>query len=405
MSRRLAAMLAWVLAVAAVGAVALTIVIGSTLPTSARTTAGFTDWWQALWLLSWVGFPLVGGFVASRRPESRLAWLMLLVGTSIAVGVLGGTWLLHEVRVAGRTPPGLVIWLEAWIVVPGFALAPFVIDRFPSDRPAEGRWRWVVRTAAAAVAVLVGASMLRPTVVEGDLEPPLVLDNPLAAFGGLPETLITAAALTLVGFFVLVVGRLILRYRRAIGAERAQLKWFVAATAVFPLLFAVVLPTTGLVPGAVTDGLVALAFFLTLNGIAVAIGIAVTRYRLYDIDRVISRTLAYALLTGVLVGVYALGVLGVGALLPGEPSDLLVAGSTLVVAALFRPLQSRIQALVDRRFNRSRYDAARTIEAFGARLRDEVDLDEVAADLGRATSAALQPRSVAVWLATAEVSS
>jgi hypothetical protein len=131
--------------------------------------------------------------------------------------------------------------------------------------------------------------------------------------------------------------------------------------------------------------------------VPLSIGAAVLRYRLYDIDRVISRTLAYAALTSALVGIYALGVLGVGALVPGEPNDLLVAGSTLVAAALFRPLRSRIQNAVDRRFNRARYDAAQVVEAFGWRLRDEVDFDALAADLRQTVGGAFSPRAMTIW--------
>ncbi|MBW3664480.1 MAG: hypothetical protein KY469_15375, partial [Actinobacteria bacterium] len=183
---------------------------------------------------------------------------------------------------------------------------------------------------------------------------------------------------------------------RSRGAERQQLKVFLFAIALLPIV-----PLGDIVP--LLDGGILLA--VASGAVPVGVAVAILRYRLYDIDRVISRTLSYALLTTVLVGVYAAGVLGVGALLPGGSSDLLVAGATLAVAALFRPLRARIQGLVDRRFNRSRYDAGRLVEDFGRRLRDRVDLDEVAGELRGAAGRALQPRSVSLCVVAPRVPS
>lgn len=394
--------LAIALALIALAALTATIWLGLAGGAVDKKTAGFNGWWELLWLASWVGFPVVGGAVATRRPESRIAWLMLAVGVSISTGLLNGNWLIHD-HAAGRTPAGAAVWLGTWLYIPGFVAVPFIVDRFPGDRPATGRWRWVVRAGAAGAAAVVLASMVRPSVIDGDVEPPMDLANPLAAFGALPETVLSVGAFVVLAYSLAVVVRLVVRYRRSRGVERAQLRWFAAATSTFPILFAIMLLSSGHVPEIVEDALVALAFFIALNGIAIAIGIAVTRYRLYDLDRVVSRTVAYALLTGAMVGVYALGVLGVGALLPGEPSDLLVAGSTLTVAALFQPMRRRIQRVVDRRFNRSRYVAAELTDEFGRRLRDRVDLDVVAGELGAAVSRSLEPATASVWLARPQV--
>jgi hypothetical protein len=198
-------------------------------------------------------------------------------------------------------------------------------------------------------------------------------------------------------FVVLVLASLVLRFRRSRGDERQQLKWLTYAAAllvVFPPAVGAPLESVGAVLlGAVT-------FALAISMVPAAIGVAVLKYRLYDIDRVINRTLVYGVLTALLVAVYAAGVFVLGALLnpAGGESELAVAASTLAVAALFQPARRRVQTMVDRRFNRRRYDAARTVAAFSARLRDEVDLDTLSAELLLVVDQTMQPTTAGLWL-------
>ncbi|MBW3664482.1 MAG: hypothetical protein KY469_15385 [Actinobacteria bacterium] len=355
-----------------------------------------------------LGFGLVGAYLVWRRPDHRVSWLVAGVGlfeSMAAYLIVGANW--WQARGGSGAGAYLLnvsgdIAVEIGLVL-GLVLLPVL---FPTGEVPSRRWRWLPPTALTLVAVSEAIMVVLPDVREiAGVE----VANPLG-IAALRAPLELAGGLTFGLTLLLVVpaaASLVVRFRRARGTERLQLRWFVAAVLVL-VTVAVTLLVWALAANA---GLIAEASELTFDLIVlvpvtampVAIGAAVLRYRLYEVDRVISRTVSYGLLTGVLVGVYALGVLGVGAFLPGEPSDLLVAGSTLVVAALFRPLRSRIQTIVDRRFNRSRYDARRTIEAFGARLRHEVDLDEVANDLRSAAAESLQPRAVSLWLPPAEV--
>jgi hypothetical protein len=201
-----------------------------------------------------------------------------------------------------------------------------------------------------------------------------------------------AFAVTIIAF-VVAAASLVLRFRRARGTERQQLRWVALATVVLSLLFVVVLAALALE----TFALAALAGSLCVAVLPLAIGAAILRYRLYDLDRIISRTLSYGLLTVLLGGAYAGVVLGFGNLL-GRASSLAVAGATLAVAGVFQPARRRIQQLVDRRFNRHRYDAAQTIARFSARLRQAIDLDALTAELLAVVDQTMQPTQVSLWL-------
>jgi hypothetical protein len=240
-------------------------------------------------------------------------------------------------------------------------------------------------------ATVVTAPLLLPSWTADRL---LTATQPSDVPGGGPLDLV--GNLGFIPIFLAACVGFVARYRRAQDVERLQMKWLglsasmVLIVSMAPLAFPVDNPME--VP------LYAVGVQVGILGIPVAMALAILRYRLYDIDRIISRTLSYGIVTAVLLGVYVGGVIGVGALVPGERSDLLVAGSTLVVAALFRPLRDRVQSLVDRRFNRAHYDAHQLAHGFGVRLRDEVALVEVTDALRRAVSAALQPATLSVWL-------
>jgi hypothetical protein len=272
------------------------------------------------------------------------------------------------------------------------ALLSLVLLLTPTGSLPSARWRWWAWITAATPLALV---LVMP-VAPGRFDPQLLLaDSPFSdrALGGV-LLVATRVALVVTALAVAVAaGSLVVRFRRAQGVERQQLRWVALAATLMLLAFPVVLASVAL-------GIPVLAQWapaVWLVVLPVAVGAAILRYRLYDLDRIISRTLAYGLLTLLLGGGYALVVLGLGRLL-GRESPLVVAAATLAVAAVFQPARRRIQAVVDRRFNRRRHDATRIIEGFGTRLRDQVDLDTLTADLLAVVDQTMQPTRASLWL-------
>jgi hypothetical protein len=247
----------------------------------------------------------------------------------------------------------------------------------------------------ATAALLISAALDPHPLVPEDP----TFENPLAAPPAVVDLLARAAAASaaiLVAGLVVAAASLVVRFRRARGMERQQLRWLALAAAVgaASLLVAV---AAGLLGGSL--GVVLVAAGISVALLPLATGAAILRYRLYDLDRIVSRTVAYGLLTLLLGGGYTGVVLGLGQLL-GRDSSLVVAGATLAVAAAFRPVRRRIQQVVDRRFDRRRYDAARTITAFSARLREELDLDALTAELLAVVQQTMQPTQASLWLQT-----
>ncbi len=334
---------------------------------------------------------LVGALVASRRPRNPIGWLFLAFAGVAAFAAFAHRYASHAlVEDPGSLPGGAwVAWTASGIWHPAFGFFVFSFLLFPAGRLPSGRWRPVAWVAAANY-LLGGALGLLWNPLFGEFfpytEPPLRLPDPPvvgAAFG----------VFLLVNFALLALSAasLALRLRRAAGAERQQLKWFVYAVA----LFAVVFPPSVFVLG---DGRL-IVFLLPL--VPAAAGIAILRHRLFDIDVVINRTLVYASLTVLLVATYFGGVVGLQAALralTGQESQLAVVASTLAIAALFGPLRRRVQGLVDRRFYRRKYDAAKIIEVFSAKLRDETDLDELTSEVAGVVRETIQPLHVALWL-------
>ncbi len=345
------------------------------------------------------GFAVVGAVVAARRPSNAVGWLMLLTALLIAFGAFGEGY----ASVVGRPGRVWVAWSASWVWVVWLVLvAVYLPLLFPTGRFPSPRWRvvgWV-----GAVTVLLNAMPI--ALVAGDLEL-LTADirNPLALGGG-QDVLAAAQAAGEVGLGLacaLAALGLVMRFRRAAGAERQQLKWFALAGAGAVVGVALALGAQ-VWPGGWRDvaGGLGWGLFLTsaLAGLPVAIGIAILHDRLYDIDIVINRTIVYGALTAVLGSAYLGSVLVLQVVL--DPitggSDLAVAVSTLVVAGLFRPLRSRVQRLVDRRFYRRRYDGQRTVRAFAVRLRSELDLAAVGEDLRAVVADTVQPTQVRLWL-------
>ena len=331
--------------------------------------------------------PLVGALIAARLPTNPYGWLWC------ALGFLYGVLALDDgLRRIGALPG----WLAAALIAAPFrtslCVLVFLLLLFPTGRLPDRRWRWPARAAVLITGI-------------GLLVLPLALNNidsvrpaPWAVGGRAGRMLAALLQITVTAMFLLVVlaaASLLVRFRRGGPVERQQLKWFVLAAAVASAT--VIADVLGApVSGPVWSVVDALSFAL----LPVAVGIAVLRYRLYEIDRIVSRTVSYGLLTAGLVGLYLLVVALLRPLL--EPftgsSTLAVAASTLAVAAAFNPARRRLQAAVDRRFDRARYDAARAVDAFAARLRNQVDLDEVTAGLRDTVVATVAPTRVAVWL-------
>jgi hypothetical protein len=334
----------------------------------------------------------VGAVLAGRRPGHPVGWLLLALGLSVAAaGVATGYANYGLLARPGALPAAH--WAAAYHNLAALVLAAclgFVLLLTPTGSLPSPRWRWWARVAAAAPVVVVLGSVVQP-----DPLAPEYRGNPLA-IPALARVLVVpavaGAAIVLVALLV-GAGSLVVRFRRARGVERQQLRWLAvgAALAAVALLVAVAAGAMG------RDGVVLAALGTCVALLPLATGAAILRYRLYDLDRILSRTLAYGLLTVLLGGGYASVVLGLGQLL-GRDSNLVVATATLAVAAVFQPTRRRIQALVDRRFNRRRYDAAQTIQAFSARLRQQVDLDSLTGELLSLVEQTMQPTQVSLWL-------
>jgi len=348
-------------------------------------------------LVGAVSAATVGTVVVGRRPAHRVGWLLVLQGLLIAAA--GFTFSYSRYGLVAR--PGALPaadWLAGLAnggVFTYLSCTGFILLLTPTGSLPSPRWRWWARVAAAGLVLafltaLLSSHPLYPEYPE--------IGNPLgvAALDRGPLALVFPVG-ALVILIALVVGAvsLLLRFRRARGTERLQLRWVALGAALAAGLFLVALAALILEE---SDGVI----FQSALGASVAVlplatGAAILRYRLYDIDRIVSRTVAYALLTLLLGLGYAAVVLGLGRLLP-EGSTLVVAAATLAVAAVFSPLRRRVQALVDRRFNRRRHDAAQTIAAFSARLRDQVDLDTLSVELVTLVDQTMQPTQASLWL-------
>jgi hypothetical protein len=343
-------------------------------------------------------FPTVGAFVVSRRPENPIGWIFCAVGLLASVGVFAESYAEYALHASSAPLFGVqyAAWLSSW-TGPGLLLAAaFLCLLFPDGRLPSRRWRLVAWIAA------IGSSLtaLGVAFAPGPLEARRSIANPIGiggTLGGVVEVLGVVGAIIL-NLGVLLSGiSLILRLHRARGVERQQLKWFVYSAAmmgggfVASYLFS-------------SDLVNSIAWFLGILGfmvLPVATGIAILRYRLYDIDRIINRTLVYGPLTAMLALVYFGGVVGLQAVLrslTGQESTLAIVASTLAIAALFSPLRRLVQGFVDRRFYRRKYDAAKTLEAFNARLREETDLEALSADLVGVARSTVQPEHASLWL-------
>jgi hypothetical protein len=348
-----------------------------------------------LLVVAMVSAATVGAVLASRRPTHPVGWLLLGVAVLLdATGIAAAYGPYGLLARPGALPAaGVVAAHYPPFAVASLACLGFVLLLTPTGSLPSPRWRWWARVTAAVPLAFLVVVAVAPKPSAGRYQ---ALDSPFDfdAFGGVVLVVdLVAQAVTVLGM-VVAAGSLVVRFRRARGTERQQLRWVALAAGLVALVAVVAL--AGLAAGtSALLGSVATQFCVAV--LPVAIGAAVLRYRLYDLDRIVSRALAYGLLTVLLGGGYALVVLGLGQLL-GRRSSLTVAAATLAVAAAFQPARRRVQDLVDRRFNRRRYDAAQTIAAFSVRLRQQVDLDTLTAELLAVVEQTVQPTQVSLWL-------
>ena len=379
------------------------------LPSALKASVTLIDMLTSVPVLA---FPLVGALIASRRPRNLIGWLCLWEGLLWAFLGMIESYGIYGLARPGSVPfPVAVYALGEWLWVPTVGLlAIYLVLLFPDGRLPSRRWRPLAWLAGAAI-VLGGAG--------NGLAP-----GPIADFGGVRNPyglegqpwVAGAANAILVVLLVCIlasVASLVLRYRRSLGEERQQIKWLGFAASVVGFGFV----------SAMASGLIVLAFapeswggantppvwfdllfsvvLLSFGGVPIAVGIAVLRYRLYDIDVLINRALVYGSLTFLLAATYFGGVVGlqyVFRVLSGQGSTLAVVASTLAIAALFNPLRRRVQGVVDRRFYRSRYDARKTLEAFSTKLREETDLEALTDEVVGVIREAIQPTHVSLWL-------
>jgi hypothetical protein len=345
-------------------------------------------------LVTAAGIAAIGALVASSRSRNPIGWIFCASGLTLVLSGFAEEYATRAVDDPGSLPAAeWAAWVEDWIWVPALgAMLVFVFLLFPYGRLPSPRWRPVALLGGVTTVVFLLERALRP----GSLYNVPAYDNPVGV-DALDDAIRFAEYPTLAacGLAVAVsIASLPVRLRHAAGEEHQQLKWFAYGAAVAAVAVAIGGPLWTIVPA------LRLLVYAGLMTLVLTVVIGILRHRLYDIDVVINRTLVYGALTAALAGAYLATVLLLQlALSPlTEDSGLAIAGSTLAVAALFRPARTRIQALVDRRFYRRRYDAGRTLEGFGRRLRHEVELDAISADLRGVVAETMQPATVSLWL-------
>jgi hypothetical protein len=353
---------------------------------------------DSTFLLAFAAFMAVGALIVAHRPGNAVGWIFSAIGLLTATGWLATEYTARANLGRPDALPGgvLAAWYTSWYWYPTLGLLlVFTLLLFPTGRLLSARWRPVAVVAAAATVGITALWALKPTLRD---EENYIVRNPigLAWVQDPDQTAVGAVLYGLLLVCMVAAGlSLVLRFRRSHGPERQQLKWFTYAGT---LLILSLLASDYLLPD---SSLVEVLAGLIIALVPVAAGIAILQHRLYDIDRLINRTLVYGLLTALLGGVYVGTVLVLGQLfggVAGNPPSWAVAGATLAVAALFQPARRRIQQAVDRRFNRRRYDAAKTVEAFSARLRDEIELDTLSAELLAVVDQAVQPAKASLWI-------
>lgn len=337
----------------------------------------------------------VGALLITRIPRHPIGWILWIAGATMGLNLAASDWTALGARIGGLPANVLAAWLANWTFSPALAASLLFLPLlFPDGRLPSPRWRAVAAAFGVMVVLVALPDLLRP----GPLGGGSTITNP-TGIPGSEDALAALSTITSVCALIglpLAIAAAVVRYRRGSVTERQQLRWFGAAVG----LAASGLLTALILPSALLANLGWTVAMTGLGCIPVAIGIAVLRYRLYEIDRIISRTIAWLVLTALLAGVFAALIVGLEALLAPitETSTLVVAASTLATFAMFQPLRRRVQAVVDRRFNRAQVGAQRAIDAFGAHLRDEVDLAMLEHRLTGTVDGAMRPSQIALWI-------
>jgi hypothetical protein len=395
MSPRAAAWLAWSLCALSLALTAISILLLN------RNLAHPNTYLYDYWLDNTLGtlcYAPVGALIAARRPSNPVGWLLCLWGIALSTGHFSAQYAIYALMAQPRSLPAgeAMAWVASWILPVIIGVQVFAYLLFPTGRLPSRRWKWFAwLTVAFVVAGLITSAF--SFGANTGLGP---ISNPLGVKGISRAYDMVLNMLPIL--YVAVALSLFVRLRRATGAERQQIKWFAyaAAATIVGIAVAYMIPDMIATPRWFDRAGFALNIAVT-PAIPVSMGIAILRYRLYDIDSIINRSLVYGALTAILVGIYFGGVVGLQAVLralSGQESTLAVVASTLVIAALFNPLRRRVQAFVDRRFYRRKYDAAKTLAAFNARLRTETDLSSLSDDVLGVASRTVQPVHVSLWL-------
>jgi hypothetical protein len=342
-------------------------------------------------------FGLTGVVVAYHQPRNPVGWILISFPFLFLLGADAQYYAVLRYHLGhSGLPFGPAAVLVAPVIQSSFFVLPLAILMFPDGRVTSARWRWVLLAYAVLGALSAVAEFAPAVAAVAARDIRVAASGDVADPPGMPSWLVHPPA----GLLVLVLGSTgviwlsfvvhqVLSWRQADGVHRQQLKWLAGGAAVAL--------TFGVAGSSVTSGVVSYLLGATLIALPISIGVGILRYRLYDIDRIISRTLAYAIVTGLLIGVYT-GLVLLATEVLRFSSPVAVAASTLVAAALFNPVRRRVQNAVDRRFNRARYDADQTVAAFAARLKDAVDLDSVRADLTAVVQRTLEPAHLTVWV-------
>jgi len=395
MSPRAATRLAWTLWAISVALTASSLVL--LVLNRSNPDAHVFDWWISNALV--VIDATVGAIVASRRPENPVGWLLCLSGVAVGTSSFTSQYAIYALLARpGSLPAGeAMAWISAWLLPIMIGLQVFYLLLFPTGRLPGRRWRWLAWLIVAFVLVEVPSFAFSPGAHMGSLGP---IRNPLGVegFDVFYETVLYTMSPLL---FVSAALSVFMRLHRAGGVERQQIKWFAYGSATYALgIILIVIPLATDTPlWFERAGLV--IFTGAGAAVPISIGIAILRYRLYDIDVIINRTLVYGAMTATLAAIYFGSIVSLQyafRVLTGSGSQLAVVASTLAIAALFNPLRRRIQAFVDRRFYRQKYDARKTLEAFSAKLRDETDLEALGDDLVGVAKETMQPAHASLWL-------
>lgn len=346
--------------------------------------------WDArlVWAVLSIPAPVIGALISSRRRDNPYGWVWLVMGLGLALQLYMSEYVFLSLHRPGVPLVGVAGILSGVGWATAYFSLPLVLLLYPTGHPPSGRWNVLLRGILLTAATTIGFGVFSPTEGVSPVRNPIQATGVL---GGAVETVVAVGTILVLGSTVPAAVSLVARYRSAGPTERAQLKWFLFAAVVFvvSLIVDFFWELEG-VGEALKEGLV-MAF------LPVAVAVAILRHRLYDIDRIVSRTVSYAVVTALLVGVYVMGVFLLQRVVPAS-SDLAVAASTLAAAAAFNPIRRRVQSAVDRRFNRARYDAVRTVEQFSERVRIAADATDLTTELQRVAASVMEPAHLSVWL-------